>query len=104
MGSSTKGNRKRHARRRKDRRKRSLKATGLNRRSIVVYSVAEVSTMCGISESTVRRDIKAGRLRVARTGAGANGRILISHNALEEYLNVRPTSDGDPGANRLGGQ
>lgn len=40
----------------------------------------------GISEHTVRQLVKQGKVASIRTGAGSNGKILVSKNALLDYL------------------
>jgi excisionase family DNA binding protein len=54
-----------------------------------VYDVAGASEELGLSESTVRRMISDKRLRVSRT-YGESGRIVISRQALDEFLGDRP--------------
>jgi excisionase family DNA binding protein len=54
-----------------------------------VFSVKEASEELGLSESTVRRMISDNRLRVSRT-CGESGRIVISRQALDEFLGDRP--------------
>lgn len=40
----------------------------------------------GLSENTVRQLVKQGKVAFIRTGAGNNGKILVSKNALLDYL------------------
>lgn len=40
----------------------------------------------GISEHTVRQLVKQGKVAFIRTGASSNGKILVSKNALLDYL------------------
>ena len=40
----------------------------------------------GLSEHTVRQLVKQGKVAFIRTGAGSNGKILVSKNALLDYL------------------
>jgi excisionase family DNA binding protein len=54
-----------------------------------VFSVKEASEELGLSESTVRRMISREELRVSRT-CGESGRIVISRQALDEFLGDRP--------------
>ena len=44
-------------------------------------------TVCGLSEHTVRQLVKQGKISFIRTGAGNNGKILVSKSALLDYLN-----------------
>ena len=44
-------------------------------------------TVCGLSEHTVRQLVKQGKISFIRTGAGNNGKILVSKSALIDYLN-----------------
>ena len=43
-------------------------------------------TVCGLSEHTVRQLVKQGKVAFIRTGAGNNGKILLSKSALIDYL------------------
>ncbi len=44
-------------------------------------------TVSGLSEHTVRQLVKQGKISFIRTGAGNNGKILVSKSALIDYLN-----------------
>ncbi len=57
-----------------------------------VYDVAGASEELGLSESAVRRMISDKRLRVSRT-CGESGRIVISRQALDEFLGDRPQDE-----------
>lgn len=43
-------------------------------------------TVKGLSEHTLRQLIKQGKLPYVRTGAGKNGKILVSKNAMLNYF------------------
>ena len=45
------------------------------------------ATISGLSEHTVRQLVKQGKLPSLRTGAGQNGKILVSKAALLTYFN-----------------
>ena len=42
----------------------------------------------GLSEHTVRQLVKQGKVAYIRTGAGRNGKILVSKVSLLQYLGV----------------
>ena len=44
-------------------------------------------TVSRLSEHTVRQLVKQGKISFIRTGAGNNGKILVSKSALMDYLN-----------------
>ncbi|WP_298338236.1 helix-turn-helix domain-containing protein [Ferrimicrobium sp.] len=52
---------------------------------IEAFTVEQVAQKLNLSPSTVRREIAAGRIRVTRTNGG-DGRIVISQQAIDEYL------------------
>lgn len=59
------------------------------------YRVAEIAAMLDVHQSTIYRDIEAGRLRALRVGAG-KGSLRILPAALEPYLallEVRATAE-----------
>jgi excisionase family DNA binding protein len=76
------------------RKKRSKKAfkKSQSRPGKGAYDVAGVSKKLGVSESTVRRMINRKELRVSRT-CGDSGRIVISRQALDEFLGDRPQDE-----------
>ena len=63
----------------------------------IVYSINQniemltikecADTVSGLSEHTVRQLVKQGKISFIRTGAGNNGKILVSKSALMDYLN-----------------
>lgn len=46
------------------------------------YSVKEFAKLLGISEQTVRRSIKCGRLQAVRIGSGKRASFRIAENEL----------------------
>ena len=48
----------------------------------LAYSIAEAAQQLGVSQSTLRREIKAGRLEVARIGR----RVLVKAASLERRI------------------
>ena len=57
----------------------------------IVYTVAEVAKMLTLSTSTVRRLIKHDLLRAVNTH-GSGGRVLISYEAIKEFLGERKSA------------
>ena len=51
-----------------------------------VFSVCEAAKFLHLSQSTVRRLILKGAIRAVRTNGNQRGRILISRQALLEFL------------------
>ncbi len=58
-----------------------------------VYDVAGASKELGVPESTVRRMISDKRLRASRTCGEDSGRIVISDQALVEFLGDQPQDE-----------
>lgn len=56
----------------------------------VAYSVAEVMLMTGLSQSTIFRRIKSGRLKTRRS----EGRTLVLRRDLAAYLETLPEGGG----------
>ena len=52
---------------------------------IEAFTVEQVAHKLNLSTSTVRREIAGDRIRVTRTNGG-DGRIVISQQAIDEYL------------------
>ena len=57
----------------------------------LVYTVAEAAKILTLSNSTVRRLIKHDLLRAVNTH-GSGGRVLISYQALQEFLGERASA------------
>lgn len=56
--------------------------------SVEMLTIKECAeTVSGLSEHTVRQLVKQGKISSIRTGAGNNGKILVSKSALIDYLN-----------------
>jgi excisionase family DNA binding protein len=57
----------------------------------IAYSVGEAAEMINVSEPFMRKLIATGRIRSARVTAenGKKGRRLVSHAALEDYIEAR---------------
>ena len=56
----------------------------------LAYSIAEAAQLLGVSQSTVRREIKAGRLEVARVGR----RVLVKAESIQTRLFIDNPFEG----------
>ena len=56
------------------------------------YSLKEAAAMFGLSVDTLRRAAHACELRSFRAGRGNLGKIMVTHEALMEWVHSRETA------------